>query len=111
MVSHLDAPSADLAKQLVDRALEAERQGLTGTAYVNARGLTQGDTYGRYDESLRRLAGLLREHGTYAVRFEDTERRFNHREKRPMLRSTWDGTSFVHMKTPLRSVPETSVIT
>jgi uncharacterized protein (TIGR03790 family) len=44
MVSRVDAPSADLAKQLVDHALEAERQGLNGRVYVDARGLTQTDT-------------------------------------------------------------------
>jgi uncharacterized protein (TIGR03790 family) len=39
MVSRLDASTADLASGLVDRALEAERQGLNGTVYLDARGL------------------------------------------------------------------------
>ncbi len=39
MVARLDAPTFALAKELVDAALAAERDGLRGTAYFDARGL------------------------------------------------------------------------
>ncbi|HEX5400025.1 MAG TPA: TIGR03790 family protein, partial [Verrucomicrobiae bacterium] len=40
LVSRLDGPSADIARGLVDKALQAERDGLWGRAYFDARGLT-----------------------------------------------------------------------
>jgi uncharacterized protein (TIGR03790 family) len=43
MVARLDGPSAAIAKGLVDKALEAERTGLWGRAYIDARGLTNGN--------------------------------------------------------------------
>ena len=44
MVSRLDGPSIEVARGLVDRALEAEKEGLWGRAYFDARGLTNGNT-------------------------------------------------------------------
>lgn len=40
MVARLDGPTAEIAKGLVDKALEAERDGLWGRAYFDARGVT-----------------------------------------------------------------------
>lgn len=80
MVSRLDAPTADLAKRLVDRAMEAEQQGLIGTVYLDARGLPvkdQIDTYGRYDQSLRDLNTFLTQHTAYRSKLENTEIRFH----------------------------------
>lgn len=77
MVSRIDAPSPLLSMQLVDRAMEAERQGLAGTVYLDARGLAQIDTYGRYDESLGEVAKLLRGQGTLRVRLDNREQRFS----------------------------------
>jgi len=80
MVSRLDAPTADLAFRLVDRAREAEKQGLAGTVYLDARGLPikdQTDTYGHYDQSLRDLNSFLKEHTTYQSKLENTETRFH----------------------------------
>lgn len=80
MVSRLDAPTADLAKRLVDRAMEAEQQGLAGTVYLDARGLPvkdQSDTYGRYDQSLRDLNTFLAQHTAYRSKLENTEIRFH----------------------------------
>ena len=42
MVARLDGPSAELAKGLVDKALAAEKNGLWGRGYFDARGLTSG---------------------------------------------------------------------
>ncbi|MDP3092215.1 MAG: TIGR03790 family protein [Nitrospira sp.] len=79
MVSRLDASTADLAIRLVDRAIEAERQGLTGTVYLDARGLPvkdPSDTYGRYDQSLRDLHQFVTQHTTYRSQLDNTEVRF-----------------------------------
>ena len=79
MVSRLDASTADLASGLVDRAMEAERQGLNGTVYLDARGLPvkdPSDTYGRYDQSLRDLHQFVTQHTTYRTQLDNTEARF-----------------------------------
>ena len=80
MVSRLDASTADLASRLVDRALEAERQGLNGTVYLDARGLPvkdPADTYGRYDQSLLDLHQFVTQHTTYRSQLDNTEVRFH----------------------------------
>lgn len=43
MVARLDGPSPEIAKGLVDKAMEAERTALMGRAYFDARGLTGGE--------------------------------------------------------------------
>jgi uncharacterized protein (TIGR03790 family) len=42
VVARLDGPSADIARGLVDKAMEAETNGLWGRAYFDLRGLTNG---------------------------------------------------------------------
>ncbi|SPP62977.1 TIGR03790 family protein [Nitrospira lenta] len=79
MVSRLDAATADLASRLVDRAMEAERQGVAGTVYLDARGLPvkgPSDTYGRYDQSLRDLHQFVTQRTTYRSQLDNTEARF-----------------------------------
>ena len=76
MVSRLDAPTSDLAKGLVDKALQAEQSGLRGSVYFDARGLNAkdaSDTYGVYDQSLRDAAQLVREGSDYRVVLDNTE--------------------------------------
>jgi len=79
MVSRLDAPEPQLARQLVDQALQAEQQGLSGKVYLDARGMGPEPPlgYGFYDQSLRDLAELFRQHTQYAVVLENTEHRFS----------------------------------
>jgi len=59
-VSRLDAPSTDLVRRIIDDSLVAERQGLQGTAYFDARWPRNNKAglsgYGFYDQSLH-LAG------------------------------------------------------
>ncbi|MCS6896682.1 MAG: TIGR03790 family protein, partial [Nitrospira sp.] len=77
MVSRLDAPTAELAKGLVDKALLAERAGLGGTIYFDARGLQPDgptDTYGMYDHSLREAATLAKDLSSHEVVLDVTER-------------------------------------
>lgn len=44
MVARLDGPTADIANHLVDKAMDAETNGLWGRAYFDARGLSPHDT-------------------------------------------------------------------
>ncbi len=76
MVSRLDAPTPELAKSLVDRALQAEHTGLNGIVYFDARGLQPDgaiDTYGHYDHSLREAAALVKEKSSYHVVLDVSE--------------------------------------
>lgn len=76
MVSRLDAPTADLAMGLVDKALQAERTGLEGTVYFDARGLeskSPTNTYSLYDQSLREAAALVKDNSPYRVILDDAE--------------------------------------
>ena len=80
MVSRLDGPTAESAMRLVDRAMEAERQGLAGTVYLDARGLPAkppSDTYGRYDQSLRDLHEFVAQHSSLKSVLENSESRFH----------------------------------
>ena len=45
MVARLDGPTAQIASNLVDKAMAAERDGLWGRAYFDARGLKTNDVY------------------------------------------------------------------
>ena len=76
MVSRLDAPTPELAKGLVERALQAEHTGLNGSVYFDARGLQPDgaiDTYGHYDHSLREAAALVKEKSSYNVVLDVSE--------------------------------------
>ena len=44
LVARLDGPTAGIARGLVDKALTAERDGLWGRAYFDARGIVQSQT-------------------------------------------------------------------
>jgi uncharacterized protein (TIGR03790 family) len=80
MVSRLDAPTPELAKRLVDHAVETEQRGLSGKVYVDAQGLNSGGSplgYGYYDQSLRNLAALFRRRTSYEVVLDNAERRFS----------------------------------
>ncbi len=66
MVSRLEAPTLELAKKLVDTAIEVEEKGLSGKVYLDARGLQaraqeQRGSTADYDQALRRLAAFLEE--------------------------------------------------
>ena len=64
LVSRLDGPTPEIANALVDKALEAERNGLWGRAYFDARGLSRTDTnYFLGDEWMLGGAELCRQLG------------------------------------------------
>jgi uncharacterized protein (TIGR03790 family) len=63
IVGRLDGPSVEIAKGLVDKAMQAEEEGLWGRAYFDARGLKtgsylQGDTWIRNAAQLVARAGF-----------------------------------------------------
>lgn len=44
LVARLDGPTPEIARGLVDKAIQAETEGLWGRAYFDSRGLTNGNT-------------------------------------------------------------------
>ena len=78
MVSRLDASSGEIAMGLVDKALEAERAGLKGNAYIDSRGLKNDriGSYGYYDQSLRDMALLTSLRTELTVKEELTQALF-----------------------------------
>jgi uncharacterized protein (TIGR03790 family) len=62
MVTRLDGPSAAIAMGLVDKAMEAETNGLWGRAYFDARGITSGG-YKTGDDWMRHSANIARSMG------------------------------------------------
>ena len=89
LVARLDGPNADIARGLVDKALEAERDGLWGRAYFDARGLDKTNSYYLGDEWILGGGEICRELG-----FETTvdknpahvPRRFSDEPDRHLLR-------------------------
>ena len=62
MVARLDGPSPQIAKRLVDKAVDAEQNGLWGRAYFDLRGLESGE-YKRGDDWIAHAAALSRHLG------------------------------------------------
>jgi uncharacterized protein (TIGR03790 family) len=62
MVARLDGPTAGIARQLVDKALDAETNGLWGRAYFDLRGLTNGP-YKMGDDWIAAAAEISRRYG------------------------------------------------
>lgn len=62
MVTRLDGPTPEIARGLADKAGEAERTGLWGRAYFDARGITNG-SYAQGDSWIRGAAELARRMG------------------------------------------------
>jgi uncharacterized protein (TIGR03790 family) len=66
MVARLDGPSEDIARQLVDKAIDAETNGLWGRAYFDLRGLT-GGPYKMGDDWIAAAAEISRRYGFETV--------------------------------------------
>ena len=74
MVGRLDGPTPEIAGRLVDDALAAEHNGLTGTFYIDARGLPdspEADAYARFDGHLRKLSEIIKQQTTFPVVLDD----------------------------------------
>lgn len=79
MVGRLDASSPDVAKRMVDDAMETEKAGLAGTVYIDARGpddVNNKDSYGRYDEHLRRLHSIVKSKSSMPVVLDNSPELF-----------------------------------
>lgn len=75
LVARLDSPTAAIARGLVDKALVAERDGLWGRAYFDARGIRDGG-YLTGDEWLRKAAEHVRRFG-FETTLDDTAPTFS----------------------------------
>lgn len=84
-VGRLDGPSFSLARDLVNKAIEAEKKGLRGRAYVDI-----GGPHPTGDEWLRQTEAILRRHD-FATDTETTRALFqaNHRFDAPALYFGW----------------------
>jgi len=79
MVCRLDGPGEQIVKGLVDKAITAEKTGLTGIAYIDSRGIADDRkpySTGYFDQSLRELAVLTGLRTKMAVKEERTEELF-----------------------------------
>ena len=65
MVARLDGPTPELARGLVDKAIEAERDGLWGRAYFDVRGVTNDLAVG--DQWIRKAADVAKIYGFETV--------------------------------------------
>jgi uncharacterized protein (TIGR03790 family) len=63
MVARLDGPSPEIANGLVDKAMAAERNGLWGRAYFDARGLQTNNSYYLGDHWMLTGAEICRQDG------------------------------------------------
>jgi uncharacterized protein (TIGR03790 family) len=63
LVSRLDGPTPEIAKGLVDKAVEAEKNGLWGRAYFDARGLQTNDSYYLGDQWMMTSAAIAHQAG------------------------------------------------
>ncbi|MEO6184558.1 MAG: TIGR03790 family protein [Verrucomicrobiota bacterium] len=71
MVARLDGPSAPIARGLVDKAIEAEKNGLWGRAYFDLRGVT--NEYKLGDDWIRNAAEATRRFGFETIVDEKPE--------------------------------------
>ena len=71
MVSRLDGADPSIVKRIVNDSIEAETNGLSGTAYFDARWKNPGQKkvsgYGLYDKSIHNAAGRLEKDGLTVV--------------------------------------------
>jgi hypothetical protein len=74
-VTRLDGPTVDVALGLVDKALEAETNGLWGRAYIDARGITNGG-YKLGDDWIK-LSGLITRTAGYDTELDTNEKTFS----------------------------------
>ncbi|HVU08888.1 MAG TPA: TIGR03790 family protein [Verrucomicrobiae bacterium] len=75
LVTRLDGPTPEIARGLVDKALDAETNGLWGRAYFDIRGLPKTDSYFLGDEWILGAAQIAREFG-YETTIDDKPETF-----------------------------------
>jgi uncharacterized protein (TIGR03790 family) len=63
LVARLDGPTPEIARNLVDKAMEAESNGFWGRAYFDARGLDKANAYYQGDAWIMGAAQICRQEG------------------------------------------------
>jgi uncharacterized protein (TIGR03790 family) len=81
MVSRLDAPTIQIVKRMIDDSILAEKIGLKGTAYFDARWCAPGNNenlsgYAYYDKSIHLAADLIKKSNLMPVILEDSQELF-----------------------------------
>ena len=79
MVSRLDGPDETIARDLVDKSLIGEKNGLRGSVYIDSgySTLKSGkNLYAEYDQSLLRTASIIKERTSMKVIEEQTKELF-----------------------------------
>jgi len=77
MVTRLDGPSASIARGLVDKAMEAETNGLCGRAYFDWRGLPTNSPLYRGDEWILASAKICQYFGGFETKVDTNESTFH----------------------------------
>ena len=67
LVCRLDGPTPEIVRRMITDSIAAEKEGLAGFAYVDARGLTGDGGYAEGDEWLRNIAAEARKRGSPVV--------------------------------------------
>jgi uncharacterized protein (TIGR03790 family) len=80
MTSRLDGANETIVKRIINDSIEAEKTGLKGTAYFDARWKNPGKRkvsgYGFYDQSIHRASQLLSKENRIAVVINDSSSLF-----------------------------------
>ncbi|NVM20778.1 MAG: TIGR03790 family protein [Desulfobacterales bacterium] len=80
LVSRLDGPSEQTVRRVIDDSMVAEKNGLQGTAYFDARwadpGKKETSAYRFYDQSLQRAANLVKKNGLMPIVLDDRQALF-----------------------------------
>jgi len=79
MVSRLDGPGFKIAQRLIDKAIKAEKTKLTGSVYIDSRGIPKDEnpySFGYFDQSLRDLAVITKFQTKIPVQQERTQKLF-----------------------------------
>jgi uncharacterized protein (TIGR03790 family) len=76
MVVRLDGPSDQSVDRIILSSIKVETEGLKGQVALDGRGNKAGDGYGKYDQSIRDLAALLKDRTKLTVTFDDRETLF-----------------------------------
>jgi uncharacterized protein (TIGR03790 family) len=80
LVSRLDGPTPQVVRRVIDDSMQAEKAGLTGKAYFDARWPGKGDKnlspYEFYDRAIHNAARVVEKSGRMPVVLDEKERLF-----------------------------------
>lgn len=73
MVMRLDGPSEQSVDRIILSSLKVEKEGLKGQVALDARGIKADDGFGKYDQTIRNLADLLKSRTKLTVALDDRD--------------------------------------